>query len=103
VLSCRIPLEDQTSGIETWTPASLPERITTSPFPRMVLLGYQRPNCIGADRFQLLELYEKMDMSGKPLPVLRCPPVTTTRPSPRRVWPAQKSHTGLGTSVKLRV
>ena len=32
-----------------------------------------------------------------------CPPATSSRPSARNAWPAQKNRSGLGTAVKALV
>src|SRR5437588_1595124 len=40
---------------------------------------------------------------GRPCPSVMCPPATSSRPSGRKSWPAQNSHEGLGTAVKLPV
>src|SRR5919107_3502839 len=100
------PPGDQTSGSGTWMPVSSnPARISTSPFARVVVVGYQRPRRIGVDRVQLDRSGAKMTISGLPSPtVLLCiPPATNRRPSARNECPEQKTSDGSGAEVEFPV
>src|ERR1700737_535504 len=100
VLSTRKVPEDHTSGSRTNAPAaSFPDRMTTSPFASVVLVGYHRPRRMGTARLQLRVVGLKMVLSGMPLRATLgslFPPDISSRPSGRNEWPAQKITAGLG-------
>src|SRR2546429_2643494 len=85
-----------------------PPRSTLFPYTTLfrssvVLVGYHRPYAIGGPVCHEPVLGSNRFVFGRPSPSVMCPPATRSRPSGRKSWPAQNSHEGLGTAVKVPV
>ena len=71
LVSCRSEPLLHTSGMVTTALSwSVPDVITTSPFPMTVVVGYQRPLAIGAPEVHVSFSLEKSVMFGSPKPSL---------------------------------
>src|SRR6476660_1344382 len=77
--------------------------MSTSPLPRVVVVGYHRPLAMSALDCHVLVLGLKSVVLGRPWLSVMCPPATKTRPSARSVWPEQKRFAGAGTVVNTPV
>src|SRR5256885_177850 len=81
---------------------SPPLSVRTSPLASAVLLGYQRPFCMGRPEVNELEVASKIVVLRIPSPIVPlCPPATSIRPSGRNECPLQNRSAGSGVDEKV--